>query len=463
MYQQNLCRLMELVLAPMQRSMQTCISQQQLQKQFGTTDSSMYNLQLPAQTSQAAAQSVAQLSTSMAELLDVGGLTPQVSGVSSMGSQSWDPSASLHLHQSLLQQQLQQQVPVHPQSQHSQSQAQLQPQTHPDQRLQHPPVQTEAQQNASQSLFRPSPQSQDQSHLGHHNPPSHLASTHGDQTQASSGYQSEHLQGSGSQSVSVSIIAPAVWTAADRQSPQPAPSMPFNESTHSAQVASASAPAASQHDLAAAYGSSTFDPSTYSSAQHQQQLQHPFPQQQPQQQLPPQQMQQHLPQQHSQQLSPRPPLGTSDSKRSIATNTQLTMHRGVSDAHTSGAAQASMSNAPAAASPAASDGWVQTRPQDPSSYLPTLGDAAAASGASSRQTNSQPVLRTSDSTGSLTAPVEGLEGRSSGQMPMRAGSPALGGRAFPKPPSWSSHMHDPFGDLVTKDLKSVGSGSSSIN
>ncbi len=76
--------------------------------------------------------------------------------------------------------------------------------------------------------------------------------------------------------------------------------------------------------------------------------------------------------------------------------------------------------------------------------------------------HSQPVLRSSDSTGSLTMPVEGLEGRSSGQMPMRAGSPALGGRASPKPPSWSSHMHDPFGELVTQDLKRIGSNSSSI-
>ncbi|KAL0048138.1 hypothetical protein WJX82_008679 [Trebouxia sp. C0006] len=297
MYQQNLCRLMELVLAPMLRSMQTCISQQQLQKQFGHWGNSVSHLQLPSQGSaaQSVAQPMAQLSTSMAQLLDVSG--GNVGG--------------------------------------------LAPQT--------------------------------------------------------------------------------------------------------AQMANASAPAASHDDLAAAYGSSSFSPSIHPPSQQQQ-------------------LRQQLPQQLSQkplELRPRPPLGGNDSRRSIATNTQLTMHRGDSDAQSSGAARAPTGTSPASLSPSADSGWSQVQAQGSGLYQAAQGSAGPLVSGQAFL-HSQPVLCSSDSTGSLTMPVEGLEGRSSGQMPMRAGSPALGGRASPKPPSWSSHMHDPFGELVTQDLKRIGSSSSSI-
>jgi hypothetical protein len=243
----------------------------------------------------------------------------------------------------------------------------------------------------------------------------------------------------------VSIISPAIWTPADRPSPQLDTSASFGAPTQTAQMANASAPAASHDDLAAAYGSSSFSSSIHP----------PYPQ--PQQ----QQLQQQSPQQLSQkplELRPRPPLGGNDSRRSIATNTQLTMHRGNSDAQRSGAAQASTGSSLAALLPSADSGWGQAQA---GLYQAAQGSAGPLV-AGQPFLHSQPVLRSSDSTGSLTMPVEGLEGRSSGQMPMRAGSPALGGRASPKPPSWSSHMHDPFGELVTQDLKRIGSNSSSI-
>lgn len=457
MYQQNLCRLMELVLAPMLRSMQTCISQQQLQKQFGHRDNSVYRLQLPSQGSaaqsvaqpmaQPVAQPMAQLSTSMAQLLDVsggnvGGLTPQVSGVSSVGSQSWDPSASLHLHQSLLQQQL----PLQSQAQQppSQAQPQAQSQTQPSYQMQQQPQeQSVAQQQMPQSLSHSSFSLPFQSQLQH--PPAQLISDQQRLTNGPSGYQSEQPQVSTAQNVNVSIISPAIWTPADRPSPQLGTSASFGAPTETAQMANASAPAALHDDLAAAYGSSSFNSSFHPPSQQQQ-------------------LQQQLPQQLSEkplELRPRPPLGGNDSRRSIATNTQLTMHRGDSDAQSSGAARAPTGTSPAGLSPSADSGWGQVQAQGSGLYQAAQGSAGL-SVSGQAFLHSQLVLRSSDSTGSLAMPVEGLEGRSSGQMPMRAGSPALGGRASPKPPSWSSHMHDPFGELVTQDLKRIGGSSSSI-
>ncbi len=244
----------------------------------------------------------------------------------------------------------------------------------------------------------------------------------------------------------MSIISPAIWTPADRPNPELDTSASFGAPTQTAQMANASAPAASHDDLAAAYGSSSFSSSVYPPSQQQQQIQQPSPQQLSEKPL---------------ELRPRPPLGGNDSRRSIATNTQLTMHRGDSDAQSSGAARAPTGTSPAALSPSADSGWGQAHAQGSGLYQAAQGSAGP-SFAGQAFLHSQPVLRSSDSTGSLTAPVEALEGRSSGQMPMRAGSPALGGRASPKPPSWSSHMHDPFGELVTQDLKRIGSSSSSI-
>lgn len=447
MYQQNLCRLMELVLAPMLRSMQTCISQQQLQKQFGHRGNSMYHLQLPSQGSaaQSVAQPMAQLSTSMAQLLVVpggvmDGLAAQASGVSSVGSQSWDPSASLHLHQSLLQHQ-QQQLPLQSQAQQPPSEAQTQPSYQMQQ--QQPQVQSVAEHQMPQSLSQPSFSLPYQSQLQH--PPAQLISDQQNLTAGPSGYQPEQPQASAAQKVHVSIISPAIWTPADRPRPQLDTSASFGAPTQTAQMAHASAPAASHIDLAAAYGSSTFSSSIRLPSQQQQQ-----------------QLQQQSPQQLSEkplELRPRPPLGSNDSRRSIATNTQLTMHRGDSDAQSSGAARAPIGTSPAALSPSANSGWGQAQAQGPGLYQGAQGSAGP-SVAGQAFLHSQPVLRSSDSTGSLTVPVEALEGRSSGQMPMRAGSPALGARASSKPPSWSSHMHDPFGDLVTQDLKRIGSSSS---
>ena len=449
MYQQNLCRIMELILAPMLRSMQTCISQQQLQKQFGHLGNSVYNMQLPSQSS---SQPMSELSTSMADLLEIPrpDLTPQPSAVSSMGSQSWDPSASLHLHQSQLLQEQQQQA----QSQQVQMQSYSLPAS-----SHRPPLQA-APQHAAQS---PSPPSSSQ----HEDPQNQNAGSPRSVTHRSAYYPSDQGQGSGTQPMNVNIITPAIW-----QSPQAGTAVSAAQAT-----LSASAPAASTDGLRAHYGSSSLDPSAYLASQHQLQ------------QLPP-----HSEQQLPQQLSLRPPLATSDSRRSIATNTQLTMHRGNSDAHRSGATQKVLASTATPSGSLGTGSWMQSHPAVMSSnYLPAQSNAALTPASASAQTclaaqssgnylpaqgsacpvstqvagqlytQSQPVLHSSDSAGSLNAqtPVEGLEGRSSGQMPMRAGSPSLGGQVFPKPPSWSSHMHDPFGDLVTSDLKSVGSTHSS--
>ena len=72
------------------------------------------------------------------------------------------------------------------------------------------------------------------------------------------------------------------------------------------------------------------------------------------------------------------------------------------------------------------------------------------------------MLQSSRSSGSVNQlpSGEGLEGRSSGKAPMRAGSPALGGQSFPKPPSWLPQSHDPFSELVRQDFKRVGSNHS---
>ena len=66
-----------------------------------------------------------------------------------------------------------------------------------------------------------------------------------------------------------------------------------------------------------------------------------------------------------------------------------------------------------------------------------------------------------DSVGSLSSlqSMDGVERRLSGQTPMRAGSPALGGRVSSRPPTWSAQKHDPFGELVSQDIRSSSSRS----
>ena len=468
MYQQNLCRLMELVVAPMLASIQTCCSQQQLQKQFGHLGNSVYTTRLPAQYSpaQPAEQSASpSLNTSMAELLEISnhsgglGLTPNTSG-------SWDPSASLHLgnqqqqlqpksqpqvHQPYLgeawaQTQAQSQPDVHV---HTYSQSQLEPQhaqqaiSQADPQAQAPPYHqsqgilssADAQPHASrshqsqgvytgqlslQSIGEPGYLSHDQAG-GHQGP--HASSSSGSVSQAAHNF--------GAQAVSVSIIQPAVWEPQDRQHTQHGSSPSRAESAQQDQDYSASAPAASSDDLRAAYGSSPYQSS------------------------------QHLPQQPlpdiAMHLSSSLPMASGNSKRSIATNTHLTMHRGDSDAHRPSAVPASststsMPQAPLANQTSHSSGNYQP---DDNGISHDGGRAPLHSqmlqAKSSRSASSLNVLPY----------MEGLERRSSGQTPMRAGSPALGGQSFPQPPAWSPQTHDPFSDLVQPDLRRPGSSHSS--
>ncbi len=141
------------------------------------------------------------------------------------------------------------------------------------------------------------------------------------------------------------------------------------------------------------------------------------------------------------------------------------MHRGNSDAQRPGAAQGQPGNTDALLPSSGSSARAYSQPQGSGNFVSAQNSNTLPSAIDHEQPApySQPVMHSSDSTGSLPMAMDSLEGRSSGQMPMRAGSPALGGRAFPKPPSWSSQMHDPFGDLVTKDLKRVSSNQSNTS
>ena len=476
MYQQNLCRLMELVVAPMLSSIQTCCSQQQLQKQFGHLGNNMYTMQMPAQPSAAAAQpadlSASQsLSTSMAELLGISdpsgalGPTPKPSG-------SWDPSASLPLGKSSNQQQqlqAQSQPQVH-QPYLGEAQAQTGTQAQPQPHLQvhtYPQSQREPQ-HARQAPYLGDPQPtaslhhQSQGVLSLADSTPHVSQRHQAQgvytgqlspqsigepgytycdqagsqqappTSSLSGFLSQANHSSGAQPVSVSIITPAVWEPPDRQHTQHGSSSPHAESAQEDQDYSASAPAASSYDLRAAYGSSP-----YQSSQHL-----------PQQPLPDTAL-------HS---SPSLPMASGNSKRSIATNTHLTMHRSDSDGHRPNAVPSSSTNMPMPQAP----GTDQTASQGSGNYQPN--DSGVLHDGGCPLLHSQMLRsRSSHSTSSLNQlpSMEGLERRASGQTPMRAGSPALGGQSFPKPPAWSPQMHDPFSDLVQPDLRRPGSSHNS--
>lgn len=481
MYQQNLCRLMELVVAPMLASIQTSCSQQQLQKQFGHLGNSVYAMPVPAQVSpaQLAEQSASQsLNTSMAELLELSshsggfGLTPNPSG-------SWDPSASLHLGKAPNQQlQLQSQPQVHqPYLGEAQAQTGTQAQSQPDLQLHTYPQSQLPPQHARQTLSHADsqpqapPYHQSQGILSSADAQPHASRRHqsqgvytgqlspqpagepgclyrdqagghqGSHASWSSGSVSQAAHNSGAQAVSVSIIQPAVWEPQDWQRTQHGSSPSHAEAAQQDQDYCASAPAASSDDLRAAYGSSP-----YQSSQH----------------LP----QQLLPDTVLQSRSSLP-MASDNSKRSIATNTHLTMHRGDSDAHRPNDVPASSTTTPmpqAILASQTSQGSGNYRPNDTGSGNYQPDDTGVLHNGGRAPLHSQMLQsRSSHSTSSLNVlpSIEGLERQSSGQTPMRAGSPALGGQSFPKPPAWSPQTHDPFSDLVQPDLRRLGSSHSS--
>lgn len=473
MYQQNLCRLMELVLAPMLSSIQTCCSQQQLQKQFGHLGNSVYTMQRPAHspTSQSAEQLASQsLSTSMAELLELSDPTGGLD-LNTLLSDRYNSSASLHQdnsqklqlqHQSQLQPQvLHQQYPSDTQAQTgtpAQSKPNLQVHTYSHSQLDPhyaPQVISHAESQPSAPPFHQSQgvlsSAGSQPHTSpHHQPQGGFSGQPAAQSTQEPGYMYDDPTGSqgapnassslpeaahssGAQPLSVSIITPAVWEPQEWQHAQHGSFPSHVESAQQDHAYSALAPAASADDLKAACASSP-----HLSSQH----------------LP----QQLLPDTTSHFSSSLPVAGGS-SKRTIATNTQLTMHRSGSHANSAGHASSTTTSVP----------------QDVLAYqtaLPGSGhhlkpqDTHVESDSGRAPLHSQMLKsKSSHSTNSLNMlpSVEGLEGRSSGQAPMRAGSPALGGQGFPKTPAWSPQMHDPFSDLVQPDLKRAGSSHSSAN
>ena len=443
---------MELVLYPMISSVQNEINQQQLQKQFGHLGNSVYNMQMPKPSAPQLVDAPVEhsLSTSMAELLELSGpsgglsVTPNPSG-------SWDPSASLHLHESQhlhqLQPQLQtqafqqsqgqsqgfqqtQQAPTY-QSTHAQSDrfTQMQPQgQHAIQSPFHASSQLPSQlqhqsQGATYPHLAPSQVIGEQRHqVGH------VANS--SQDSLSQLHQLEVAQVSGAEPVSVSIIQPAIWSAQDRQQAQHTAASAHLPPAHFDSAFLVSSPAASSDAQSSVYGS----------AAHQ----------------PPQQLSQQLLPDSVSHLSSRPPLAGGDSKRSIATNTQLTMHRGDAELHRPGAMTSHPY--PGASAPPGSS-WTQS--QDAFKYGTGPGDSVSAQSSNCAPMHSQ-TLPGSHSAGSLNL-AEGLEGRISGQIPMQAGSPALGGQPFPKASNWSPRSHDPFDDLVQPDLKRIGSNQSNAS
>ena len=491
---------MELVLMPMLRSVQTCCSQQQLQKQFGHLGNSVYNMQVARKpTSQPVVQAAAgqaaaaqSLSASMAELLEISGPNVELGatsnpsegmsmthhpdqgvGVTPYPSGSWDPSAALYLHQSQNQQQQQ------PQSQsqiQQQQQQQLQSQTS-DQQYQYqyqpqPPAQSEphsqswsqsqpdeftqaqpesASQYGAQLPF--SVYSQPQSLISQQSPGMHSVwppaeairhegyqrqeQANPDQWQQPEMHQSQPAQSSHAEPVSVSIISPAIWAPQDRQQ---GALPPYVESAHDEEQHQSflpSAPAASSNDLTSAYGS------PYHQSSH------------------------HLPQKElpisAPHLAVRPPLSGNDSRRSIATNTQLTMHRGASDAQGSNAIPSNaIPSSPANVPALPLREWSQSPSSANNAPEPSSSITAQSQGYAHLPGQMLQPSRSASSLNLLSS-GDGLESRSSGQTPMRAGSPALGGQAFPKPLTWSPRLHDPFGELVQQDLKRVGSSHSNAS
>lgn len=455
MYQQNLCRLMELVLAPMLASIQTCCTQQQLQKQFGHLGNSVYNMQMQPQSTAAAASPPGDasgqsdsLSTTMAELLGLsepssgGFATPDPSGTS-------EPSASQHWHESQSQQQFQLQLVGQQQQPEWQAQTGIQAQSQPGPHAHaNHQSQLETQQAPQSTSYADSrshaiPHQQSPGEYPGQPPLTHLTqgesyhdhSGSGQEPHASlsSGYLSEAAQSSGAQPVSVSIITPAVWESQNWGHAQHGSLSSHAQPAQQDQNYSASAPAASSDDLRAAYGSSPYQSSLQLPAQ--------------------------LPPVHASHLSSSLPLASSNSRRSIATNTQLTMHRGSSDSYrpdTLPSSSAVSVSVPQAALPQ------QTVSLGSGSNETSTSGMGYDSGSALLHNKTLQSSHSSSSLNQLPS-MEGLEGRLSGQAPMRAGSPALGGQSFPKPPSWSPHLHDPFSELVQQDLKRVGSNHSNAS
>ena len=173
---------------------------------------------------------------------------------------------------------------------------------------------------------------------------------------------------------------------------------------------------------------------------------------------------QYWPQSHAQTETQAglPPLAAAaggDNKRSIGTNTQLRMQRSSPAQRVSQPASGLTDQQ--AESPQR-DGLSRPGSVTPSPDRNNNAQAEASqSSVLSPGTSQAPTVRHSESVGSLSSlgSMEGLDKRMGGQMPMRAGSPALGGGGSSRPPAWSAAKHDPFGDLVSHDLRSSSSRS----
>lgn len=207
--------------------------------------------------------------------------------------------------------------------------------------------------------------------------------------------------------------------------------------------------------------------------------------------------------QQGMQASAQLPRSAADNKRNVATNTQLSMQKsnsgtrsgfGASLQHPnqaddrSDAAQtgnhvpssaegvlnrpSSLPAGPSAPNdtqpevpiPVGVNHMLQAHGQMPVGFRqPISGNIQGHSGMSQQQPTASYMqsMPHSDSAGSLSSlpSTDGLDRRASGQVPMRAGSPALGGRAASRPPTWSAQKHDPFGELVSQDLRSTRSRS----
>lgn len=159
-------------------------------------------------------------------------------------------------------------------------------------------------------------------------------------------------------------------------------------------------------------------------------------------------------------------------KRSVASNTQLTMQRSIVG-NVSDARFGSQQSRPAEES--ASGTAVSEQAQHssrafskqvgalPQMQVPHEQHTVGMSQMNSGQYGSDlaQTFSHSGSVGSLSSMsgMDEVDRRNSGQVPMRAGSPALGGRASSRPPTWSAQKHDPFGELVSQDIRSTSSKS----
>lgn len=175
----------------------------------------------------------------------------------------------------------------------------------------------------------------------------------------------------------------------------------------------------------------------------------------------------------SAKLKSTPAATATDNRRDVATNTQLTMQRSSvglqgSLPQPSGGVPGNSPHALPTLSAASSSANLQFPPSG-IDYMqagigqPLAGSSNMQSGYAQDRLEGGHVqsMTHSDSVGSLSSlpSMEGVERRISGQVPMRAGSPALGSRVSSRRPAWSAQKHDPFGELVGQDIRSSSSRS----